>query len=97
MDRFHMVRYLNKAARARYDGVVKVGGSIFSCHNERAGGKIEEFLSRADAGEEGEFFETLNRATGEREFFVPVRGRDGTVIGYFERHEASWSPERPEI
>lgn len=96
VDRSHTVRYLNKAARTRYGDIVKVGGSIFSCHNERAKVKIEEFLARADAGEDGEFFETLNRATGEREFFVPVRGEDGAVIGYFERHEAHWSPEQPD-
>ncbi len=96
VDRSHTVRYLNKAARTRYGDVLKVGGSIFSCHNERARKKIEELLARADAGEEGELFEALNHTTGEREFFVPVRGGNGTVIGYFERHEMHWSPEHPE-
>ena len=30
------------------------------------------------------------------EFFVPVRV-DGQVIGYFERHEAPWDQEHPEV
>ena len=95
VDRSHTVRYLNKAAKKRYGDVVKVGNSIFNCHNERAKVKIEEFLQRADNGEEGEFFEVLNGSTGEREFFVPVRDSEGKVIGYFERHENYWTPENP--
>lgn len=95
VDRSHTVRYLNKAAKKRYGDVVKVGNSIFNCHNERAKVKIEEFLRRADNGEEGEFFEVLNGSTGEREFFVPVRNDEGKVIGYFERHENYWTKENP--
>ena len=96
VDREHIVRYLNKAAKKRYGEAVKVGNSIFNCHNERAKVKIEEFLARADAGEEGEMFEVLNGSTGEREFFVPVRDSEGKVIGYFERHENHWSKEYPD-
>ena len=96
VDRAHIVRFLNKAAKKRYGDVVKVGNSIFNCHNERARVKIEEFLARADAGEEGEMFEVLNGSTGEREFFVPVRDQSGGVIGYFERHENLWTAETPD-
>ena len=95
VDRDHIVRYLNRAAKMRYGSVVKVGNSLFNCHNERARVKIEQFLARADAGEEGEMFETLNGSTGEREFFVPVRDKAGKVIGYFERHENQWSSDDP--
>ena len=94
-DRTHTVRYMNRAARERYGDAVRVGGSLFTCHNEHAREKIEELLRRADAGE-GEMFETLNGSTGEREFFVPVRGANGSVIGYFERHEVPWDPRRPD-
>ena len=58
--------------------------------------KIENFLNRADAGE-NEMFEVLNGKTGEREFFVPVRNASGTVIGYFERHEMPWDENNPVI
>ena len=58
--------------------------------------KIEEFLKRADNGED-EMFETYNTKTGEREFFVPVRDSNKHVIGYFERHEMPWDDEHPEI
>ena len=93
VDRTHTVRWLNRTARLRYGDRVAVGNSLFNCHNERTRPRIEAFLRRADAGEE-EMFETLNGQTGEREFFVPVRDESGAVIGYFERHEAPWTPDR---
>lgn len=68
-DRTHTVRFLNRAARKKYGDIVRVGRSIFNCHNETSRAKIEEFLARADSGEEGEMFEVLNGTTGEREFF----------------------------
>ena len=80
VDRTHTVRYCNRAAQRRYEGRVRVGASLFVCHNEGTRPKIEEFLRRADAGEE-EMFETYNTQTGEREFFVPVRDESGAVIG----------------
>lgn len=95
VDREHIVRYMNKTAKQRYGERVKIGNSIFNCHNENSKGKIEEFLKRADQGED-EMFELLNGKTGEREFFVPVRDQDGSVIGYFERHEMSWSKDNPQ-
>lgn len=95
VDRQHIVRYMNQTAKQRYGNRVQIGNSLFNCHNENAKIKIEEFLKRADNGE-NEMFEVLNGKTGEREFFVPVRDSLGNVIGYFERHEVSWSKEMAE-
>lgn len=95
VDRNHIVRYMNKTAKQRYGDRVKIGNSLFNCHNENSKAKIEEFLKRADAGEE-EMFELYNGKTGEREFFVPVRDDDNNVIGYFERHEMPWNQDDPE-
>ncbi|MFQ6861423.1 MAG: PAS domain-containing protein [Beduini sp.] len=96
VDREHIVRYMNKTAKQRYGDRVQIGNSLFNCHNQNSKIKIEEFLRRADAGEE-EMFELLNGKTGEREFFVPVRDIDGKVIGYFERHEMPWNQDEPEV
>lgn len=94
VDRTHTVRYMNKTAKERYGNRVIIGNSLFNCHNESTRPKIERFLERADAGED-EMFEVLNGKTGEREFFVPVRDKNGQVIGYFERHEDCWSEKNP--
>ncbi len=96
VDRNHIVRYMNKTAKQRYGDRVIIGNTIFNCHNENSKTKIEEFLKRADAGED-EMFELFNKKTGEREFFVPVRDDSGKVIGYFERHEMPWDMEHPEV
>lgn len=96
VDRNHIVRYMNKTAKERYGNRVIIGNSLFNCHNEGTKGKIEEFLRRADNGE-NEMYQVYNKKTGEREFFVPVRNEDGKVIGYFERHEMPWSSEHPEL
>ena len=96
VDRQHIVRYMNKTAKKRYGDRVQINQSLFNCHNENCKKKIEEFLKRADNGED-EMFETYNTKTGEREFFVPVRDSNKHVIGYFERHEMPWDDEHPEI
>ena len=95
-DRNHIVRYMNAVAKRRYTGRVNIGASLFNCHNENSRIKIEAFLKRADEGE-NEMYELYNSKTGEREFFVPVRNKDGHVIGYFERHEKPWDSFHPEI
>ena len=92
VDRTHTVRFMNDTAKRRYGQRVIIGNSLFNCHNESTKPKIEEFLRRADAGED-EMFETYNHKTGEREFFTPVRNKNGEVIGYFERHEVPWTIE----
>lgn len=92
VDREHIVRYMNKTAERRYQGRVIIGNSLFNCHNEGSKAKIEAFLKRADDGED-EMFELYREKTGEREFFTPVKDSEGKVIGYFERHEASWTKE----
>ena len=96
VDRNHIVRYMNKVAKQRYGQRVQIGRSLFHCHNENSRIKIEEFLKRADNGED-EMFETLNTKTGEREFFVPVRNYEGKVIGYFERHEMPWNEDEADL
>ena len=58
-DRSHIVRYMNRTAKARYGSLIQIGGSLFSCHNESSRTKIEAFLKRADAGE-NEMFEVFN-------------------------------------
>ncbi len=88
----HIVQWMNNTAKKRYGERVIVGNSLFNCHNEGSKAKIEEFLERARNGE-GEMFELYRNSTGEREFFTPVKDKDGTVIGYFERHEAPWTKE----
>ena len=45
VDRQHIVRYMNKTAKERYGGRVKINQSLFNCHSENSKVKIEEFLN----------------------------------------------------
>lgn len=51
---------MNKIAKERYGNRVQINQSLFNCHNENSKAKIEEFLKRADTGE-NEIFETYNK------------------------------------
>ena len=51
---------MNKIAKERYRNRVQINQSLFNCHNENSKAKIEEFLKRADTGE-NEIFETYNK------------------------------------
>lgn len=88
VDRNHIVRYMNKTAKQRYGSRVQVGNSLFNCHNENSKKRIEEFLERADAGEE-EMFEVLNGKTGEREFFVPVKDASKKLLAILKDMKCS--------
>lgn len=57
---------MNKIAKERYGNRAQINQSLFNCHNESSKAKIEEFLKRADTGE-NEIFETCNTKTGERQ------------------------------
>ena len=50
---------MNKIAKERYGNRVQINQSLFNCHNENSKAKIEEFLKRADTGE-NEIFEPYN-------------------------------------
>ena len=50
-DRDHIVCYMNATAKRRYAGRVSIGASLFNCHNENSRIKNEQYLKRADDGE----------------------------------------------
>jgi len=84
-DADHVIRYMNRAARARYAGKpAEVGRSIFDCHNDASNEQIRAVCIRLVAGED----EVLTwEADGQRVFTRAVRGEDGQFLGYFERYE----------
>lgn len=84
-DTDHVVIYMNRAAVLHYTGGAELlGTSLLDCHNERSRGIILETLEALTEGEE----ERLISSTSERRIFMrAVRGRDGSVIGYYERYD----------
>ena len=88
-DLDHVIRYMNRAAFARYAGrPAAVGHSIFDCHNEESNAMIVEIVGRFIAGEDEVF---LSDRKGERIFMRAVRDDAGSLVGYYERYEVSCS------
>jgi len=88
-DLDHFIRYMNRAAFARYSGrPAAVGRSIFDCHNEESNALIVEIVGRFIAGVDEVL---LSDRKGERIFMRAVRDDAGSLVGYYERYEVSCS------
>ena len=84
-DTGHVIRYMNSAARRRYEGrPAEVGRSIFDCHNEVSNEQIRAVCVRLFNGED-EILITDDEK--HRIFMRAVRDGDGAFIGYYERYE----------
>ena len=84
-DTEHVIRYMNKAAIARYsEGESLIGHSLLECHNEQSQQIIVEALAALQGGED----ERLISEDEERWIYMrAVRDADGRVLGYYYRFE----------
>jgi PAS domain S-box-containing protein len=89
VDTDHVIRYLNKPAMKRYYEVRGysnlIGKSLFDCHNEDSRKHIMALYERLQAGE-NEIFLKIGKFN-EKITVIPVRDKDGTLLGYYERFE----------
>jgi DUF438 domain-containing protein len=93
VDNNHIIRYLNKAARIRYEkrGYADlIGKSLFDCHNQASTESINRIHDRLLAGEATVFLK-VNKDQ-ERITVVGVRSNAGQLLGYYERFEKSPEP-----
>lgn len=79
--------YMNPASVARYHGDL-TGKNLRACHNAESNDKIDKVLAW--------FFQSVNNnsvytSRNDREnkdvYMIALRDGDGTLIGYYERHE----------
>ena len=85
VDRQHIVRYMNKTAKERYGERVKINQSLFNCHSENSKAKIEEFLKRADAGEDDAQNQSVHSAA---DLHVDDGDHDRAQLGRQPGHDA---------
>ena len=90
VDHDHVIRYLNRAAKAWYyekrGHRDLVGKSIFACHNPDSRERILALFQRLRQGEEAVFVKVTPEK--EKASMVAVRDDQGRLIGYWERFEA---------
>lgn len=84
-DTDHVIRTMNKAAIAFYDGgAALLGTSLLDCHNEQSQRMILEILEAMEEGENERIFSD----DGEQRIAMrAVRDADGRLLGYFERYD----------
>ena len=82
----HVVRYMNAAAIAHYEGGEELmGTSLLDCHNENSNKTIFEIFESMQTGEE---IERLISEEDEQLIFMrAVRDSKGKILGYYERYE----------
>ena len=90
-DLDHTIVYMNPAAIRSYEaygGADLLGKNLLACHNPESAERIEQVLDwfRADVRHNRVF--TAHRPAKNRDqYMIALRSGDGTLIGYYEKHE----------
>lgn len=90
-DLNHAILYMNPAACARYaksGGTALVGKSIFDCHPPKANEMIERVVAWFQADPSHNLMYTFRNDKENKDVYMAaLRDGDGTLIGYYEKHE----------
>lgn len=87
----HEIIYMNPAAVVRYakrGGAELIGKSLLNCHNEKSVEKIHKVLDWFRESKEHNLIYTFHNEKENKDvYMVALRDEDGTLIGYYEKHE----------
>ncbi len=90
-DLHHTVVYMNRAAIQCYadqGGERLLGTSLLGCHNPASCRRIEQVLLWfAESPANNILFTSRNDGENKDVYMVALRDDDGTLIGYYEKHE----------
>ncbi len=87
----HKIIYMNPAAITRYGksgGEKLIGKSLLNCHNTKSNKLIEKTVEWfRQSSENNIIFTFRNEKENKDVYMVALRDDDGTLIGYYEKHE----------
>lgn len=87
----HDIIYMNPAAVERYakrGGAKLVRQSLLDCHNERSNEIIKKVVAWfAENTDHNRIYTFHNEKENKDVYMVALRDEDGTLIGYYEKHE----------
>ena len=90
-DLEHRMIYLNPAATRnykKYGGADLLGRSLLDCHNENSQAIIKKVVAWfAESTENNMIYTFFNKKENKDVYMVALREEDGTLIGYYEKHE----------
>ena len=86
-DMDDIIVYMNPSAIERYRKDL-TGVSIKKCHPPQANEKIEKVLARFKESKDNNIIYTYRNDEENKDvYMVALRDDDGTLIGYYEKHE----------
>ena len=86
-DLEHTMVYMNPASIARYK-VDITGKSIKNCHNADSNAKIDRVVAWFKASKDNNIvFTYYSEKENKDVYMVALRDDNGTLIGYYEKHE----------
>lgn len=98
-DLQHEIIYMNPAAINRYakrGGAALVGCSLLDCHNPASREAIKRVVAWFAASKEHNIVYTFHNSSENKDvYMVALRGEDGELIGYYEKHEYRNPETRP--
>ena len=87
----HEIIYMNPTAVERYakrGGARLVGKSLMDCHNPQSAEKIHKVVAWfAQSRENNIVYTYYNEKENKDVYMIALRDGDGTLIGYYEKHE----------
>ena len=91
-DLNHTILYMNPSAirdYAKYGGASVLGRSLMNCHNPQSVAAIQKVVDWFAADKSHNLIFTHYDAKHDRDvYMVALRDDDGTLIGYYEKHES---------
>ena len=83
----HVVMYMNPSAISRYQKDL-TGRSIKDCHPPKANEMIEKVISWFGKSKDNNIIYTYRNDEENKDvYMVALRDDEGTLIGYYEKHE----------
>ncbi len=98
-DLDHKIVYMNPIACERYakrGGAALVGRSLMDCHNSDSQEKIRKVIAWfAESTNNNRVHTFFNDKQNKDGYMVALRDEDGSLIGYYEKHEYRDKDETP--
>ena len=95
-DTNHKIVYMNKVAIARYHKDL-TGSSLLDCHNEKSNEIIIKIVDWFKESVDNNMIYTFHNEKENKDvYMVALRDDEGSLIGYYEKHEYR-NPETAEV
>lgn len=90
-DLNHTIVYMNPMAitkQAKRGGAALIGQNLLNCHNPESVEKIHKVVEWFQKDKNNNWIYTFHNEKENKDgYMIALRSEDGTLIGYYEKHE----------